>query len=71
MQMTRQQPDRLAEVNFQRDKNNQKHYPDLGTDTHQYGISALVSQTLFREEAGRREMSAVFSGYTEVSLKRE
>ena len=26
---------------------NQKHYPDLGSDTHQYGISALVSQTSF------------------------
>ena len=71
MQMTRQQPDPIGSVNLQRDKNNQKHYPDLATDTHQYGISALVSQTLFREETGGREMSAVFSGYTEVSLKRE
>ena len=41
---------RLAAVNFPRDKNNQKHYPDLGTDTHQYGISAPAFQTLFREE---------------------
>ena len=29
---------------------NQKHYPDLGSERHQYGISALVSQTSFRGE---------------------
>ena len=29
---------------------NQKHYPDLVSARHQYGISALVSQTLFRGE---------------------
>jgi len=63
----------LAAANFPSDKNNQKHYPDLGTDTrtYQYGISALVSQTLFRRETSGREMSAVFSGYTEASLRRE
>ena len=27
---------------------NQKHYPDLGSEIHQYGISALVSQMSFR-----------------------
>ena len=31
---------------------NQKHkqYPDLGSSRHHYGISAFVSQTLFRGE---------------------
>ena len=28
---------------------NQKHYQDLGTERHQYGISALVTQTSFCE----------------------
>ena len=27
------------------DSTNQSLYPDLGSDSHQYGISALVSQT--------------------------
>ena len=67
MQMTRQQPDPIGCSS----NNNQKHYPDLGTDTHQNGISALVSQTLFREETSGREMQAVFSGYKETSLRRE
>ena len=29
------------------DSTNQKHYPDLVVTRHQYGISALVSQTSF------------------------
>ena len=29
---------------------NQKHHPDLGSERHQYGISAIVSQTSFRRE---------------------
>ena len=33
----------LVEANFPRDTTNQKHYPDLGSDT-------LISQTLFRGE---------------------
>ena len=40
---------------------------------HQYGISVTVSQTSFRGETtsgGRREMSAVFSGYSRL-LRRE
>ena len=28
---------------------NHKHYQDLGNKRHQYGISALVTQTSFRE----------------------
>jgi len=28
---------------------NQKHYQDLGSDRHQYGISTLVTQTSFCE----------------------
>ena len=28
---------------------NQKHYQDLGSECHQYGISTLVTQTLFCE----------------------
>ena len=53
--MTRHYPDLgrgfwLAEANFPRGTTNQKHYPDLGSTRHQYGISALVSQTSFRRE---------------------
>ena len=37
---------------------------------HQYGISALVSQTSFRgNQRWRREMSAVFLGYGSCALK--
>ena len=32
------------------DSTNQKHYPDVGGARHQYGISALVSQTSFGGE---------------------
>ena len=32
------------------DSTNQKHYPDLVVTRHQYGISALVSQTSFGGE---------------------
>ena len=39
---------------------NQKHYPDLGSERHQYGISAIVSRTSFR---GGNEMTAFSSDY--------
>ena len=45
---------------------NQKHYPDLGSafvTLHQFGISALVSQTSFR---GETSVSAVFSRYESI-----
>ena len=29
---------------------NQEHDPDLGSERHQFGMSALLSQTSFREE---------------------
>ena len=40
----------LAEASFPRGTTNQKHNPDRGSDTtrHQYGISEVVPQTLFR-----------------------
>ena len=41
-----------------------KQYPNLGVTHHQYGISALVSQTSLH----RHEMSAVFSGYDYTKL---
>ena len=44
---------------------NQKHYQDLGIARHQYGISALVTQTSFNLRGLKwrpREKSAVFSG---------
>ena len=40
----------LVESNFPRGTTNQKHYPDLGNDTLQYGISELVSETSFGGE---------------------
>ena len=46
------------------------HYPDPGSDGHQYGISALVSKTSFRgKQRWRGEMSAVFLGYGSCALK--
>ena len=61
MQMTRQQPDPIGCSKF----------PTRQEQSEALGISALAFQTLFRGETSDREMSAVFSGYTEVSLKRE
>ena len=40
---------------------NQKHYPDLGSERHQYRISALVVSR--GNQCRRREMLAVFSSY--------
>lgn len=40
---------------------NQTHYPDLGSERHQYGISALVVSR--GNQCRRREMLAVFSSY--------
>ena len=41
---------------------NQKHYRDLGSDSHRYGISALISQKSFcGENSG--VVSAVLSGF--------
>ena len=34
-------------MKFPRISTNQKHYQDLGSDRHQYGISVLVTQTSF------------------------
>ena len=38
----------MVEANFTSGMTNQKHYPDLASDT--YGISVLVSQITFRGE---------------------
>ena len=40
----------MVEANFPRGATNQKHYPNLGGDASQYGISAFASQTSFRGE---------------------
>jgi len=39
----------LVERKFPRGTTNQKRYQDLGSARHQYGISALVTQTSFCE----------------------
>ena len=45
--MTCKATDHCEQVNFL--STNQKHYQDLGSARHQYGISALVTQTSFCE----------------------
>ena len=44
---------------------NQKHYPDLGSDTSSvWNFNARYSDVLWREsQRWRRKMSAIFSGY--------
>ena len=42
--------DWFSESNFTHGTTNQKPYPDLGSERHQYGISVLVSYTSFRGE---------------------
>ena len=46
---------------------NQKHYPDLGSDTSSVWNFCALSQTSFR--GWRREMSSVFSGSTKTSCQ--
>ena len=41
-----------VERKFPRSTTNQKRYQDLGSARHQYGISALVTQTSFCEDSG-------------------
>ena len=55
----------LVEVSFPRGITNQKHYPDAVFTRHQYGISALVSQTSFRGETsgGVAKCRLFSSGY--------
>ena len=48
---------------------NQKHYQDLGSARHRYGISTLVSQTSFCEgSSGDLARRGLFSQATENSL---
>ena len=52
---------------------NQKHYQDLGSARHQYGISALITQTSFCEGssgdlAKRRLFSQATNGIVAITL---
>jgi len=55
----------LAEANFPLGTTNQKHYPDLGSDTSSvWNFCVRFSDVISRgKQWWRREMSAVFSGY--------
>jgi len=59
----------LVERKFLCDTTNQKHYQDLGSARHQYGISALVTQTSFYEgSSGDLAKRRLFTQATEVQL---
>ena len=46
----------LVEANFPRSRTNQKHFPDLASDTsYKYAISALVPRTSFRGETSAKQ----------------
>ena len=53
---------------------NQKHYQDLGSERHQYGISALITQTLFCEGSSgdlvKRRLFSQASGYIMQRMKK-
>ena len=63
--MTRHYPFWLVEENFTSGTTNHNQYPELVT-RHQYGISALVSQTSFRwETSGSVTKCRLFSQATQ------
>ena len=54
----------LVEANFPRRTTNQKHSPDLGSDTLSvWNFCLRSSDVIWRENQWRRGMSAVFSGF--------
>ena len=58
-------PDLGSASDWLKGTTNQKHYQDLGSPRHQYGISALVTQTWFCEgSSGDLEKRRLFSQAT-------
>ena len=58
----------MVERKFPHGTTNQRHYQDLGSARHQYGISALITQTLFREGSSgdlvKRQLFSQATKYT-------
>ena len=58
----------LQLANFPRGTTNQKHYPDFVVTRHQYGISALVSQTSFGGETSGSVVKCRLFSHTGLKL---